>query len=57
MKQVERPSPVLVATLNHDFYRFADTMIGFDSCILQMIESPQNSAKTWERRNAASVRR
>jgi hypothetical protein len=42
MKQVERPSPVLVATLNHDFYRFADTMIGIDSCILQMIESPQN---------------
>src|SRR5205823_4599679 len=42
MKQVERPAPVLVAVLDHDFYCFADATIGPDSRIPQIIEPSQN---------------
>src|SRR5438874_476824 len=42
MKQVERPAPVLVAVLDHDFYCFADATIRPDSRIPQIIEPSQN---------------
>jgi hypothetical protein len=42
MKAVERPSPVLVAALNHDFDGFANPDVGFDSRISQVIESAQD---------------
>ena len=42
MKEVERPAPVLVAPLNHDFDGLADAAVRFDSCISQIIESAQN---------------
>ena len=42
MKEVERPAPVLVAALDHDFDGFTDAAVGFDSCISQVIESAQD---------------
>src|SRR5437773_5244745 len=42
MKDVERPAPVLVAALNHDFDAFTDAAVGFDSCISHIIESAQD---------------
>jgi len=42
MKEVERPAPILVATLNHGFDGVADAAVGFDSCIPQIIESAQD---------------
>jgi hypothetical protein len=42
MKKVERPAPVLVAALNHDFDGLSDAAVGFDSCIPQIIESAQD---------------
>jgi hypothetical protein len=51
MKEVERPAPVLVAALNHDFDGPTDAAVGFDSCIPQVIESAQGVVvpKCWER--------
>ena len=42
MKEVERPAPVLVAALDHDFDGVTDAAVGFDSCIPQIIESAQD---------------
>ena len=42
MKEVERPAPVLVAALDHDFDGFADAAVGLDSCVAQIIESAQD---------------
>jgi hypothetical protein len=42
MKEVQRPSPILVAALNHDFDGVTDAAVGFDSCISQIIESSQD---------------
>src|SRR5271167_1273455 len=42
MKEVERPAPILVAALNHDFDGCIHTAVGFDSCISQIIESAQD---------------
>ncbi len=42
MTVVERPAPVLVAALNHDFDRIIDAAVGLDSCIAQIIESAQD---------------
>src|SRR5947209_14268250 len=42
MKEVERPAPVLVTALDYDFDGLADTAVGFDSCIPQIIESAQD---------------
>src|SRR5271156_6182103 len=42
MKEVERPAPVLVATLNHGFDGVTDSAVGFDSCVAQIIESAQD---------------
>src|SRR6266568_325881 len=42
MKEVERPAPVLVAALNHGFDGIIDAVVGFDSCIPQIIESAQD---------------
>jgi hypothetical protein len=42
MKEVERPAPVLVAALSHDFDGFTDAAVGFDSCIPQVIEAAQD---------------
>ena len=36
MKEVQRPAPVLVAALHHDFDGFTDAAVGFDSCISQL---------------------
>jgi hypothetical protein len=35
MKEVERPAPVLVASLNHGFDGATDAAVGFDSGIPQ----------------------
>ena len=37
MKEVERPAPVLVAALNHNFDGVTDAAVGFDSCIPQIM--------------------
>src|SRR5438874_6422560 len=42
MNEVERPTPVLVAALNYGFDGPTDAAVGFDSCIPQIIESPQD---------------
>src|ERR1700722_3784497 len=42
MKEVERPAPVLVAALNHDFDGLSDAAVGFDFRIPQIVESAQN---------------
>jgi len=42
MQEVERPAPVLVAALNHDFDGVTDAAVGLDSCIPQIIESAQD---------------
>ncbi len=42
MKEVERPAPILVAALHHDFDGVEDAAVGFDSCIAQIIESAQD---------------
>ena len=57
MKEVQRPAPVMVAALNHDFDGVTDATVGFDSRISQIIESAQDSrsAKTSGTRSAASV--
>jgi hypothetical protein len=51
MKEVERPAPVLVAALNHNFDGFTDAAVGFDSCISQIVESAQHVVvpERWER--------
>src|SRR6201999_412932 len=41
MKDVERPTPVLMAALHHNFNGFSYAAVGFDSCIAQIIESAQ----------------
>src|SRR5438477_6668518 len=52
MKEVERPAPVLVAALNHDFNGVTDAAVGFDSRIPQIIESTQDVIvpKRWVRK-------
>src|SRR5262249_48644483 len=42
MKKVERPTPVLVASLDHGFDRLSNAAVGFDSCIPQIIEPAQD---------------
>ena len=42
MKEVERPAPILMAALNHDFDGVGNAAVGFDSCIPQIIESAQD---------------
>ena len=42
MKQVQRPTPVLVAALNNRFDGRIDAAVGLDSCISQIIESTQH---------------
>src|SRR5204862_2720900 len=42
MKEVQRPAPILVAALHHDFDGFTDAAVGFDSCISQIIEPAQD---------------
>jgi hypothetical protein len=42
MKEVEQPSPVLVAALNHGFNGVTDAAVGFESCIPQTVESAQD---------------
>src|ERR1700719_2643900 len=51
MKEVQRPAPVLVTALHHDFDGVTDAAVGFDSCISQIIESAQDVVvpKRWER--------
>ena len=51
MKEVERPSPVLVAALNHDFDGVPEAAVGLDSRISQIIESAQHVVvpKRWVR--------
>ena len=44
MKQVERPSPVLVAALDHDFDGLTNAAVGLDSRIPQVVEAPQDDA-------------
>src|SRR5438034_7330454 len=51
MKEVERPAPILVAALDHDFDGFTDAPVGLDSCISQIIEPAQDVVvpRRWER--------
>jgi len=42
MKEVQRPAPVLVTALDHDFDGFTDATVGLDSCIPQIPESAQD---------------
>jgi hypothetical protein len=42
MKEVQRPAPVLVAALHHGFDGVSEAVIGFGSCIPQIIESAQD---------------
>jgi hypothetical protein len=42
MKEIERPSPVLMAALHLAFDGFTDSAVGFDSCIPRIIESTQD---------------
>ena len=42
MKEVERPAPVLVAALDHDFNGLTNAAVGFDSGIPQIVESAQD---------------
>jgi hypothetical protein len=42
MKKVERPSPILVAALNHGIDGLADSTVRFDSCLSQIIEATQD---------------
>src|SRR6516162_8340011 len=42
MEEVERPAPVLVAALEHDFDGFTNAAIGFDSRISKIVEAPQD---------------
>ena len=42
MEEVERPAPVLVAALDHDFDGFTNAAIGLDSRIPQVVEAPQD---------------
>jgi len=42
MKEIQRPAAVLVAALNYDFDGFTDAIIGFESCIPQIVESTQD---------------
>src|SRR5437762_12009587 len=42
MKEVQRPPPVLVAALDHDFDGIPNVAVGFDSCVPQIIESAQD---------------
>ena len=55
MKEVERPPPVLVASLNHDFDGFTDAPVGFDSCISQIIESAQDVVVPKRREREAAI--
>ena len=41
-KDVQRPTPVLVAALNDDFDSFTDAAVGLDSRIAQIIEPAQD---------------
>jgi hypothetical protein len=42
MNEVQRPAPVLVTALDHDFDGFPDATVGLDSCIPQILESAQD---------------
>ena len=42
MNEIERPAPVLVAAARHDFDGLTHAVVGFDSCIPQIIESTQD---------------
>ena len=42
MKEVERPAPVLVAALDHNFDGVTDAAVRFDSRIPQIIETAQD---------------
>src|SRR5207302_5496630 len=42
VKQVERPAPVLVAALHHNFDGVASAAVGFDARIAQIIEPAQD---------------
>jgi hypothetical protein len=42
MKEIERPSPVLVAARQHDLDSVIEAAVGFAFCISQIIESAQN---------------
>src|SRR5580698_7363262 len=42
MQEVERPSPVLMAAVNHGLDGVVDAAVGFDSGISQIVESAQN---------------
>jgi hypothetical protein len=42
MKEVQRPAPVLVTELHHDFDGVTNAAVGLNSCISQIIESAQH---------------
>jgi hypothetical protein len=42
MNEVQRPAPILVTALHHDFDGITDAAVGFDSRISQIIESAQD---------------
>jgi hypothetical protein len=53
VQEVERPAPVLVTALLHDFDGLEDAAVGFNVCIAQIIEAAQDVVvPKWREREA-----